>query len=84
MKPKELQQLQKAAFKLNLPSYDGIKGLFRHCYRTCNRNYTYSVAIWDEKIGTWLNYGYMEWNSNAHEWVLRRYQAPHIYAHEVH
>lgn len=83
MKPKELQQLQKATFKLNLHSCDGVESLFRHCYRTCNRYYTYSVSIWGEKMGTWLYYGFMEWSRDNREWVLRRYNAPYIYAHEV-
>lgn len=83
MKPKELQQLLKATFKLNLHSCDGIDGLFRHCYHTCKRHYTYSVGIWSERMGTWLYYGYMEWYEGNREWVLRRYNAPYIYAHEV-
>lgn len=83
MKPKELQQLLRATFKLNLHSCDGIDGLFRHCYHTCRRHYTYNVGIWSEKMGTWLYYGYMEWHEGNREWVLRRYNAHYIYAHEI-
>lgn len=83
MKSRELQQLLKATFKLNLHSCDGIDGLFRHCYHRCQPYYTYNVGIWDEQMGTWLYYGYMEWHPTAREWVLRRYNAPFIYAHEV-
>ena len=83
MKPRELQRLLKATFKLNLHSCDGIDGLFRHCYRTCRRHFPYSVALWNEQLGTWVYYGSMEWNDVYREWILHRYNAPEIFAHEV-
>lgn len=83
MKPKELQQLIKATFRLNFRTCDGIDVLFRHCRQTCNRHYTYNVVIWSGKVGTWLYYGYMKWHKEDREWALHRYNEPHIYAHEV-
>lgn len=83
MKPRELKKLLKATFRLNFRTCDGIDGLFRHCYHTCQRHYTYNVVIWSARQGTWLYYGYMKWYEGNREWVLRRYVTPDIYAHEV-
>lgn len=83
MNSRELQQLQRATFRLNLHSCDGIDALFRHCYHTCRRQYTYSVALWSEQLGAWVYYGSMEWCRGYGEWVLHRYESPEIYAHEI-